>query len=246
MESFFSVPSPPYPPKLLHTDWWKRGYREEGKKVHWKSDQIWQLYSVPVYHLSVTGGSFKTVTLSWPRANSTTSVWSRISNWWSLLRAYKKCDAEWTPACTAKWCWMRLRLKACSASSANAKNSTLTFVADFSLLNVAKAACFCGDGQICSHWTEKTNAKMFKFTRLSQVQRTRRPRFEKTLTDSAPKYFKRSSFSFWLSSAGKWWTSNVLLELDWTTSSFLSICFSCGPVSKETKTLKHKVSRINQ
>lgn len=29
-------------------------------------------------------------------------------------------------------------------------NKTLTLAADFSLLNVAKAACFCGDGQICS------------------------------------------------------------------------------------------------
>lgn len=57
----------------------------------------------------------------------------------------------------------------------------------------------------------------------SEAQPTIRPVFEKTLTDSAPKYFKRSSFSSCLSSAGKCRIRSVLQPFVWTTSSFLSI-----------------------
>lgn len=56
---------------------------------------------------------------------------------------------------------------------------------------------------------------------IGEEKRTKRPLFEKTLTDSAPKYFRRSSFSSLLSSAGKWWTSSVLLQFVWTGSSFI-------------------------
>uniref|UniRef100_A0A3P9IS51 Uncharacterized protein n=1 Tax=Oryzias latipes TaxID=8090 RepID=A0A3P9IS51_ORYLA len=50
-----------------------------------------------------------------------------------------------------------------------------------------------------------------------------RPWFEKTRTDSAPKYFRRSSFSSGLNSDGKWRTSRVLLPLVSASSSFLLI-----------------------
>lgn len=56
---------------------------------------------------------------------------------------------------------------------------------------------------------------------ISEEALTNRPLFEKTLTDSAPKYFKKSSFSSLLSSAGKWRTSSVLLPFVWTMSSFI-------------------------
>lgn len=45
------------------------------------------VYMMQETYLSETGGSFNTVIWSWPFATSTTSVWPRISNWWSLFRA---------------------------------------------------------------------------------------------------------------------------------------------------------------
>lgn len=103
-------------------------------------------------------------------------------------------------------------------------NKTLTLAADFSLLNVAKAACFCGNGQTCSDCqATQMNVRMWDTAHgiIGEEKRTKRPLFEKTLTDSAPKYFRRSSFSSSLSSAGKWWTSSVLLQFVWTGSSFI-------------------------
>lgn len=52
---------------------------------------------------------------------------------------------------------------------------------------------------------------------------TIRPVFEKSLTDSDPKYFKKSSFSSLVNSAGRCRISSVLLPFVCTTLSFFSI-----------------------
>lgn len=94
-------------------------------------------------------------------------------------------------------------------------------------------------------WTWKRLLQMHSYSNAFQelktlkvweAQPTIRPAVEKTLTDSAPKYFKRSSFSSWLSSAGKCRIRSVLQPFVWTTSSFLSISLQDNKIPQT----KHK------
>lgn len=106
----------------------------------------------------------------------------------------------------------------CPNNKDKEQHEKLTLAAALSLLNCAKAACFCGTrgggSNVHVDWKGLT-IKNAKFTI--------RPVLEKSRTDSAPKYLRSSSFSSPVRSAGRWRTSSVLEPFAWTFSSFSSI-----------------------
>lgn len=84
-------------------------------------------------YLLDTGGSFKTLTLSWSLANSTTSVWPRILSWWSLFSA-----CGWREAI-----WFTNMLKPSLKPQEEHVYFNFTLEAEVWLLKVANAICFC-------------------------------------------------------------------------------------------------------
>lgn len=84
-------------------------------------------------YLLDTGGSFKTLTLSWSLANSTTSVWPRILSWWSLFSA---CGWKET-------IWFTNMSKPSLKPQEKHVYFNCTLEAEVSLLKVANAMCFC-------------------------------------------------------------------------------------------------------
>lgn len=169
----------------------------------WKSIVI---IDFAIYLLD-TGGSFKTMTLSWSLANSTTSVWPRILSWWSLFSA---CGWKET-------IWFTNMSKPSRKPQEKHVYFNCTLEAEVSLLKVANAICFCRrkHNQVsCIYSLHHLPIATFILTS--------GPFSDSTLTAEAPKYLSRSSFSSLLSSLGRCRTMRVLLFFVWTSASSVS------------------------